>query len=126
MDNNEIKKPEKKKVDLLASMAAVEKTKAQANMKKESKKPSKSVNNSNSKLKEVFNILFKPAPKKEKVKFKLTFHNVKIVLAGLLVGSALIALGFKINFDILPKAILVGIGSMIILGCILEQRRHFE
>ena len=89
MDNNEIKKPEKKKVDLLASMAAVEKTKAQANMKKESKKPSKSVNNSNSKLKEVFNILFKPAPKKEKVKFKLTFHNVKIVLAGLLVGSAL-------------------------------------
>lgn len=126
MDNNEIKKPEKKKVDLLASMAAVEKTKAQANMKKESKKPSKSVNNSNSKLKEVFNILFKPAPKKEKVKFKLTFHNVKIVLAGLLVGSALIVLGFKINFDILPKAILVGIGSMIILGCILEQRRHFE
>jgi len=126
MDNNEIKKPEKKKVDLLASMAAVEKTKAQANMKKESKKPSKSVNNSNSKLKEVFNILFKPAPKKEKVKFKLTFHNVKIVLSGLLVGSALIALGFKINVDILPKAILVGIGSMIILGCILEQRRHFE
>lgn len=124
MDNKETKKPEKKKVDLLASMAAVEKTKAQANMKKDAKKPLKSVNNS--KLKDVFNILFKPAPKKEKVKFKLTFHNIKIVLAGLLIGSALIALGFKINFDILPKAILVGIGSMIILGSILEQRRHFE
>lgn len=64
--------------------------------------------------------------KKEKVKFKFTFYNIRIALAGIVIGSIIIALGWKINIDILIKSGIIGVGSAIILGALLEQRRHLE
>lgn len=64
--------------------------------------------------------------KKEKIKFRFTFYNIRIALAGIIIGSIIIALGWKINIDILIKSGIIGIGSAIILGALLEQRRHLE
>lgn len=127
-DNKEEQKTTpKKKVDLLASMAAVESSKKAANKNKPAiKKKTPVVNNSNSKFAEIMALLFKESPKKEKVKFKLTFHNIRLILLGLLIGIVFIVLGFKVNLDITYKAIIVGLGSMIIIGCFIEQRRHLE
>lgn len=63
---------------------------------------------------------------KKKVKFKLSFYNVRIVLFGLVLGIILILLGSKVDVNIYVRAATIGIGSAIILGSILEQRRHLE
>lgn len=68
----------------------------------------------------------KAKKEKEKVKFKFTFYNIRIALAGIIIGSLIIALGWKINIDILIKSGIIGVGSAIILGALLEQRRHLE
>lgn len=75
--------------------------------------------------KNIFSFL-KKNDKAPKVKFRFTFYNIRIVLIGLILGSIIIAIGWNINIDILFKSGIIGLGSAIILGALLEQRRHLE